>query len=73
MIANLLVLLLVIGLAVLFGWLCYRAIRARRLWVKIVGGIGAGLLTLVCSSPSPSWAPRASRRSTSPARAPRRI
>ncbi|MCU0501951.1 MAG: cytochrome c [Anaerolineae bacterium] len=47
MIANLLVLLLVIGLAVLFGWLCYRAIRAKRLWVKIVGGIGAGLLTLV--------------------------
>ena len=47
MIANLLVLLLVIGLAVLFGWLCYRAIRARRLWVKIVGGIGAGLLTLL--------------------------
>jgi hypothetical protein len=47
MIANLLVLLLVIGLAVLFGWLCYRAIRASKLWVKIVGGIGAGLLTLV--------------------------
>ncbi len=47
MFANLLVLLLVIGLAVLFGWLCYRSIRARRLWVKIVGGIGFALLTLV--------------------------
>ena len=30
MIANLLVLLLVVGLAVLFGWLCYRAIRAQK-------------------------------------------
>lgn len=46
MITNVLVLLLIIGLAVLFGWLCYRAIRARKLWVKIVGGSGAGLLTL---------------------------
>jgi mono/diheme cytochrome c family protein len=46
-ITNLLILLVVIGLAVLFGWLTYRAIRARRLWVKIVGGIAAGLLTLV--------------------------
>ena len=29
------------------GWLTWRAIRAKRLWVKIVGGLGAGLLTLV--------------------------
>ena len=47
MIANLLVFLLIIGLVVLFGWLTYRAIRAKKLWVKIVGGIGAGLLTLL--------------------------
>ncbi len=47
MFANLLVFLLVIGLAVLFGWLCYRSIRAKKLWVKIVGGIGFALLTLV--------------------------
>lgn len=47
MFANLLVLLLVIGLVVLFGWLTYRAVRARKLWVKIVGGLGAGLLTLI--------------------------
>lgn len=47
MIANLLVLLLVIGLAVLFGWLCSRAIRGRKLWIKIAGGLGAGLLTLL--------------------------
>lgn len=48
MFANLLVFLLIIGLVVFFGWLTWRAIRARRLWVKILGGIGAGLLTLVC-------------------------
>lgn len=47
MIANLVVLFLVIGLAVLFGWLTYRAVRAKRLWVKIAGGISAGLLTLI--------------------------
>ncbi len=47
MIANLLVFLLIIGLVVLFGWLTYRAIRAKKLWVKIVGGIGAGLMTLL--------------------------
>lgn len=47
MFANLLVLLLVIGLVVLFGWLTYRAVRAKKLWVKIVGGLGAGLLTLL--------------------------
>ncbi len=47
MIANLLVLLLFIGLIALFGWLTYRSIRSRKLWVKIVGGIGFALLTLL--------------------------
>jgi cytochrome c553 len=47
MIANLLILLVVIALAVLFGWLCYRSIRAKKLWVKIVGGVGFALLTLI--------------------------
>jgi len=47
MIANLFVLLLIVGLIVLFGWLTFRAIRARKLWIKIAGGIGAGLLTLL--------------------------
>ncbi len=50
MIGNLLVLLLIIGLVVLFGWLTYRAIRARKLWVRITGGLAAGLLTLVCAA-----------------------
>lgn len=48
MFGNFLWLALFVGLAVLFGWLTWRAIRARKLWVKIVGGIGAGLLTLLC-------------------------
>jgi mono/diheme cytochrome c family protein len=47
MIANILVLLLIAGLAIVFGWLTYRALWARRVWVKIAGGIGAGLLTLL--------------------------
>ncbi len=47
MIANLLVLLLFIGLFVLFAWLCYRSIRAKRLWVKIVGGVGFAVLALL--------------------------
>lgn len=40
-------LFLVVALLVLFGWLTYRSIRAKRMWVKIAGGLGAGLLTLV--------------------------
>ena len=47
MIVNLLVLLLFIGLVVLCGWLCYRSIRSSKLWVKIVGGVGFALLTLL--------------------------
>lgn len=47
MIGNFLWVALFVGLAVLCGWLTWRAIRAKKLWVKIVGGIGAGLLTLL--------------------------
>ena len=47
MIGNILILLVMIGLAVLFGWLTYRAVRARKLRAKIAGGLGAGLLTLI--------------------------
>jgi mono/diheme cytochrome c family protein len=35
-----------VGLFLLFAFLTYRALRARRLWVKLLGGIPAGLLTL---------------------------
>lgn len=42
MITNTLLLLVVMGLVVLFGWLTYRAIRAKKLWVKIVGDWAPG-------------------------------
>ncbi len=47
MVANLLVLPLVIGLAVLCGGLTYRVVRNRMLRVKVAGGLAAGLLTLL--------------------------
>lgn len=47
MFVNLLVLIIVIAIAVFFGRLTVRAIKAQRMWVKILGGLGAGLLTLV--------------------------
>ncbi|MCB8943529.1 MAG: c-type cytochrome [Ardenticatenaceae bacterium] len=50
MIGNIVVLFIVIGLVVLFGWLTYRAVRARKLWVKIVGGLLAGLMTLILAA-----------------------
>ena len=50
MIGNLLFLALFVGLTFLFGWLTWRAIRASKLWVKIAGSIGAGLLTALCAA-----------------------
>lgn len=50
MIGNILILVVVIALVLLFGWLTYRAVRAKKLWVKIVGGLLAGLLTLVLAA-----------------------
>ncbi len=47
MLSNLLVLLLFIGLFVLFAWLCVRSIRAQKLWVKIVGGVGFAVLAML--------------------------
>ena len=47
MIGNVLTLLVVVGLVVLFSWLTYRAIRAKRMWIKIGGGLLAGLVTLL--------------------------
>lgn len=47
MVTNIVVLFVIVGLAVLFGLLTYRATRDRRMWVKIAGGLGAGLLTLL--------------------------
>ncbi len=47
MFGSFLVLLFFVGIAVLFGWLTWKAIRAKKVWVKIVGGLGAGLMTLL--------------------------
>lgn len=47
MFINLLVLLIILASAFFFGRLTYRAVKAQRMWVKILGGLGAGLLTLV--------------------------
>lgn len=47
MFGNIIVLLIVIALTVGLGWLTYRAVRAQRLWVKIVGGLVGGLFTLI--------------------------
>ena len=47
MFVNILILIVLIALVVLFAWLTVRAVRAKRLWIKIAGGIGAGLLTLM--------------------------
>lgn len=47
MTTNLLLLLLLLALTIFCGWLTVRAIRASKLWVKIAGGLGAGLLTLL--------------------------
>ena len=40
-------LVIVFALAVLFGWLAYKAFKSPRGWVKWLGGILASLLTLV--------------------------
>jgi mono/diheme cytochrome c family protein len=50
MIANILILIVLIVLTIGAGWLTWRAVRAKRLWVKIAGGLGAGLLTLVLAA-----------------------
>ena len=52
MFINLLVLLIVLAITFFFGRLAYRAVKAQRMWVKILGGLGAGLLTLVFAAVS---------------------
>lgn len=41
---------ILIALALLFAFLAYRAFTARRLWVKLLGGIPATLLALICGA-----------------------
>jgi mono/diheme cytochrome c family protein len=47
---NFLILFVLLALTIGAGWLTWRAVRAKRLWVKIAGGLGAGLLTLVLAA-----------------------
>ena len=47
MFVNLIVLLIFIAITVFLGRLTVRAVKAQRMWVKILGGLGAGLLTLL--------------------------
>lgn len=50
MVINILIFLVLLALTVGAGWLTWRAVRAQRLWVKIAGGLGAGILTLVLAA-----------------------
>lgn len=52
MFVNLIILLIVIAITVFLGRLTFSAVKAQRLWVKILGGLGAGLLTLVFAAVS---------------------
>ncbi len=47
MVINIVFLLVFLALTIGAGWLTIKAVRAPKLWVKILGGLGAGLLTLV--------------------------
>lgn len=49
---NFLICLVLVLLTAAAGWATYRALRARRAWVKLAGGLGAGLATLVLGAVS---------------------
>ncbi len=50
MFINIIIVLVLIALTIGAGWLTWRAVHASKLWIKIVGGLGAGLLTLVLTA-----------------------
>jgi mono/diheme cytochrome c family protein len=50
MVINILIFLVLLALTIGAGWLTWKAVRAKRLWVKIAGGLGAGLLTLILAA-----------------------
>lgn len=52
MATNLIILILVVGLTIGAGWLALRMVRAQRRWVKIAGGLGAAVLTLLLAAVS---------------------
>jgi cytochrome c553 len=50
MFVNILIFLVTLALTVFAAWLTWKAVRAGRLWVKIAGGLFAGLLTLLLAA-----------------------
>lgn len=50
MFVNVLIILSALAVTLGAARLTYRAIRAKKLWVKLAGGLGAGLLTLVLAA-----------------------
>lgn len=50
MFLNLIVILVLAAATIAAAWLTYKALRARKLWQKILGGLGAALLTLVLAA-----------------------
>ncbi len=50
MLTNIIILIVFFALTLGAGWLAIKALRAKRLWVKIAGGLGAGLLALVLAA-----------------------
>lgn len=50
MFVNILIFLVIVAFTLGAGWLTWRAARAQKLWVKIAGGLGAGLLTLILAA-----------------------
>ncbi len=50
MLANIAIFLVLVIITIGLGYLTYRAIRARKVWVKLVGGLPAALFTLVLAA-----------------------
>ena len=50
MFMNFIVLLVLLVVTIFAGWLTLKAVRARKLWVKILATLGAGLLTLILAA-----------------------
>jgi mono/diheme cytochrome c family protein len=50
MLVNIIIILVFLALTIGTGWLTLKAVRANKVWVKIFGGVGAGILTLVLAT-----------------------
>jgi cytochrome c553 len=50
MLVNLIILIVLIALTAGLAYLTYRAVRARRMWVKVAGGLFGGVATLLVAA-----------------------